>query len=402
LVILEVGKPRSEARAEVGRAVAILRYFSQQTLDPAGSIFPSSRAALLYSERRPHGVAGLITPWNFPVAIPLWKASPALAAGNAVLLKPSSDALACAQHLERVFAGLVPDNLFTVVPGDRHAATAIIASVDVVSFTGSTEVGRQVVARAAEHGIPVQAEMGGQNAAIVLPDADPEETAGMLVPATVSYAGQKCTATRRVIVVEDPAPLTDALAAALRKVSPRDPSEQDSLVGPVISESARAQMLAAVAEAEDAGGQILAGGRAVGDSGFYVEPTLIRSLSFDHRVAQEETFAPLAVILTADTLEDAVAVSNSVRHGLVTSIHGRDIERILRAIAAIDTGMVKVNAPTTGVDFHAPFGGEKDSSVGPREQGKAAMDFYSSIRTVTVAPGPSRGTTLAALGGSRR
>jgi aldehyde dehydrogenase (NAD+) len=161
-------------------------------------------------------------------------------------------------------------------------------------------------------------------------------------------------------------------------------------------------MLAAVTQAEGAGGRILAGGQAVDTPGFYVEPTLIDALPSGHRVAQEETFAPLAVVLTASTLEEAVAVSNSVRHGLVTSVHGHDIEQILRVIASIDTGMVKVNAPTTGVDFYAPFGGEKDSSAGPREQGKAAMDFYSSTRTVTFAPGPAVPTATAAGGGAPR
>ncbi len=389
LVIAEVGKPRAEARGEVARGVAILEYFAQQTLDPAGAVLPSTASGLLYTERRALGVAGLITPWNFPIAIPLWKAAPATAAGNAVLLKPATAALGCATALERCLTSVLPEGLFTVVPGERETSCALIDSCDVISFTGSTAVGHQVVARAGSRGIPVQAEMGGQNAAIVLASADIASTAAMLAPAIAAYAGQKCTATRRIIVVGDSAPLADALEAALGAMTPGDPATSASAVGPMISASARENMLSAVSTGTRDGGRIITGGKAWGSNGYYVEPTLISALPASHALATDEVFAPLALLLDAGSVEQAVEIANGVRYGLVTSVHGRDVEEIMRTVRRLDSGMIKVNAPTTGVDFYAPFGGEKDSSSGAREQGKAALDFYSSTRTITFEPGPA-------------
>jgi alpha-ketoglutaric semialdehyde dehydrogenase len=402
LVIAEVGKPRAEARGEIARGIAILEYFAQQTLDPAGQVLPSSGSGLLYTERRARGVAGLITPWNFPIAIPLWKAAPAIAASNAVLLKPATAALGCAEALERSLRQVLPEGLFTVVPGERETSCALIDTCDAISFTGSTAVGRQVVARASERGIPVQAEMGGQNAAIVLASADVSATAAMLAPAIAAYAGQKCTATRRIIVVGGSAQMADALEETLGAIVPADPATGASMLGPVISEAARKNMLSAISAGTRAGAKILTGGKALGSDGYYVEPTLIGSLTADHALATEEVFAPLAVLLDAESVEQAVEIANGVRYGLVTSIHGRDLEEIMRAVNKLDSGMIKVNSPTTGVDFYAPFGGEKDSSNGPREQGKAALDFYSSTRTITFEPGPALATATHVQGASIR
>lgn len=387
LVVQEVGKPRSEARGEVARGIAILHYFAQQVLDPAGAVLPSTATGLLYTERRARGVAGLITPWNFPVAIPLWKAAPAIAAGNAVLLKPATAGLACAAAVENALNSVLPAGLMTVVPGERETACALIDECDVISFTGSTAVGRQIIARAGGRGIAVQAEMGGQNAAIVLADADVASTAAMLAPAVAAFAGQKCTATRRIIVIGDDAPLVEALEQALLAMTPGDPATGASIIGPLISETARENMLSAISAGVRDGGKILTGGESWGSDGYYVEPTLMNSVPVDHPLATEEVFAPLAVLLPARSIEQAVEIANSARYGLVTSVHGRDIEEIMFAVGRLESGMIKVNAPTTGVDFHAPFGGEKDSSSGPREQGKAALEFYSSTRTVTFEPG---------------
>ncbi|GAB3078854.1 aldehyde dehydrogenase family protein [Micromonospora schwarzwaldensis] len=391
LVVREVGKPVTEARAEVGRAAAILDYYAQACFAATGELLapslPTNQAGLLYTERRPHGVAGLVTPWNFPLAIPLWKAAPALAAGNAVLLKPSPAALACGDEVHRLFHGLLPDGLLQVVPGGPETGRAVAAVSDVVSFTGSAAVGAEVAVAAARAGLPVQAEMGGQNAAVVLPDADLTATAAMLAHAAMGYAGQKCTATRRIIVVGDAAPFTEALVAAVAALPVGDPAQPGVAVGPVITAAARGRVLDAVDAARVAGGRILTGD-ASPDGGFFVAPVLLDRVDPGHPVAREETFGPLAVIFAVPDLPTAITLANSVRYGLVTSVHGHDVGMLLQAAQGVDTGLIRVNAPTTGVDFHAPFGGEKASSYGPREQGTAALDFYTSLRTVTFAAPP--------------
>src|SRR6188472_1273300 len=237
LMVREVGKPLTEAVGEHGRSVRILRYQSQSALDPDGDTYPAAPPAdlrtLLLSRRRPRGVAGLITPWNFPFAIPLWKAAPALAYGNSVVLKPASDAIACALLLEEILGKHLPEGVFTVVTGPGAAGQALVELADVVSFTGSTAVGLSVAAAATARGIPSQAEMGGLNASIVLPDADLESAAKVIAGAAMGFAGQKCTATGRVIVLGDPAPFTDALAAAVEALPTGDPADASTVVGPV-------------------------------------------------------------------------------------------------------------------------------------------------------------------------
>jgi alpha-ketoglutaric semialdehyde dehydrogenase len=386
LVVREVGKPVGEAGGEVDRAISILDYYAQAAFAPVGAQFPPSLPGFLYTERRPHGVAGLITPWNFPLAIPLWKAAPALAAGNAVILKPSPDAVSCAALLAEIVAPPLPEGLFAVSFGGSDAGEAVVANADVVSFTGSALVGRHVAMAAAGRGVPVQCEMGGQNAAIVLDDADVATTAAMVARAAMGYAGQKCTATRRVIVVGSNNGFVDRLAAEIEGLKPEDPEEAASVVGPVINERACEAVLGAISLAEKDGGRVLAGGNRVERAGWFVQPTLIDGLAPDHLLAKEETFGPFTLVQRAANLREAVELANGVRFGLVTSVHGRDLDQILEAVISIESGLIKVNAPTTGVDFYAPFGGEKSSSYGPREQGMAALEFYGSTRTVTVAP----------------
>ncbi|MFD6770930.1 aldehyde dehydrogenase family protein [Micromonospora chalcea] len=391
LIVREVGKPVVEANAEVSRAAAILDYYAQSCFAAIGDLLaptlPANQPGLLFTERRPRGVAGLITPWNFPLAIPLWKAAPALATGNGVLLKPSPEALACGELVAGLFDGLLPDDLLHVVPGGADTGQAVVEAADVVSFTGSATVGRGVAAAAVRAGLPVQAEMGGQNAAVVLPDADPATTATMLAGAAMGYAGQKCTATRRIIVVGDATALTEALVAAVAGLRVGDPADAGVAVGPVITDAARRRVLDGVAAARAAGGRVLTRLTSPGD-GLYVAPVLLDSVDPGHPVACEETFGPLASIFTVPDLPAAAALVNHVRYGLVTSVHGRDIGRLFEVVRAVDTGLIRVNTPTTGVDFHAPFGGEKASSQGPREQGTAALDFYTSLRTITLCTPP--------------
>jgi aldehyde dehydrogenase (NAD+) len=390
LMVREVGKPLTEATQEAGRAVRILRYHAQAALDPDGDTFPAAPPAdprtLVMGRRRPRGVAGLITPWNFPFAIPLWKAAPALAYGNAVVLKPASDAIGCALRLAEILAPHVPDGVFNVVTGPGSAGTALIELADVVSFTGSTAVGLEVAKQAAARAIPAQCEMGGMNASIVLPDADPATAAKVIAAAAMGYAGQKCTATSRVIAVGDAAPITDALVAAVEGLAVGDPRDSSTVVGPVINPPARDGVVDAARDAPGDGGQVATGGQALDGPGLFVAPTVVTGQSPEARLAQEEVFGPIVTVLRADSAEQAVAISNGVPYGLVTSVFTRDLDAALTVTAGIDTGMIRVNMPTSGVDFHAPFGGEKQSSFGPREQGKAARELYTSTHTITVGP----------------
>jgi aldehyde dehydrogenase (NAD+) len=386
LMVREVGKPVGEASGEAARAVSILRYYAQQVLDPDGSTLPATDGTLLLVRRKPLGVAGLITPWNFPAAIPLWKAAPALAFGNAVLLKPAPEATAVAIRLAELLNDVLPDGLFTVLPGGADTGRAVVEHADVVSFTGSLGVGEVVRVAAARRGVPVQCEMGGQNPSIVLPDADIESTAATVATAAMGYAGQKCTATSRVIVVDDGAAFraefTDALVSAVAALGVGDPAEKGTAVGPVITAGARDAVLAAVN-----GHRVLAGGEALDRDGWFVAPTLVAEVAPDADLVQREVFGPIAAVLSAGNEDDAVSIANGVRYGLAAAVFTNDLSAALRVADRLHSGLVRVNAATSGVDFYAPFGGEKDSSYGPREQGKAAREFYTSSRTVTIRSG---------------
>ena len=372
LVVREVGKPAVEARGEVARAVAILRYYAQQCFDPVGETYPG---VLDFTVRRPRGVAGLITPWNFPVAIPVWKAAPALAYGNAAVVKPSPEAAACALRLAELLAPHLPPGLLTVHPGHADAGAALVDTADLVSFTGSTAVGRQVAAQGATRGIPVQCEMGGLSAAIVLPDADLDRAATQIAAAAMGFAGQKCTATKRVIVVGDPAAFTEALAERVRALRVGDPAEDGVAVGPVITEAARDRVLAARA------GTVVVTGDTPGD-GWYAAPTVVTDLPPDAPLNTTETFGPLCTLTTAPDAATAVRMANGTAYGLVTALYTNDLAAATAYVGECASGMVKVNAPTAGVDFHLPFGGEKGSGYGGREQGKEAQRFYTSQRTI--------------------
>jgi aldehyde dehydrogenase (NAD+) len=387
LVVREVGKPAGEARGEVARGVAILRYFSQAALLPEGEVFPATDGvSLLHTRRRPHGVVGLITPWNFPIAIPLWKAAPALAFGNAVVLKPAEQSPALALRLAELFAGALPDGVLRVVTGGAAAGGALVDLADAVSFTGSTAVGQKIRATAAARGVPVQCEMGGQNASVVLPDADLDAAAKIIASAAMGYAGQKCTATSRVIVVGDPDDFAERLTAAVRALGVGDPADAGTAVGPVIEEEARAAVVGAAQRAAERGAKVLTGGEALDRDGWFVGPTVVTGVPDGDELLTEEVFGPICTVQSAPSAERAIEAANAVRQGLVAALFTRDLAAALTLSPLLDVGMVKVNAPTAGVDFHAPFGGDKESSYGPREQGTAARDFYSRTVTVTLTP----------------
>jgi aldehyde dehydrogenase (NAD+) len=386
LMVREVGKTLAESRAEVTRGVGILRFHAEAALMPDGDTHPrlppAPRGTIAMSRRRPRGVAGLITPWNFPLAIPLWKAAPALAYGNAVLLKPSREATASALRLGELLNGHLPRGVFQVLPGGGDTAQAVIDLADVVSFTGSTEVGRDVVRAAADRNIPVQCEMGGLNASIVLPDCDPEAVAKVIAGSVMGYAGQKCTATSRIIAVGDANGLTEALVAAVDALPVGDPADTNTQVGPVISDGARGRVL----EAARDGGRVLTGGTPLDRGGYFVAPTLVDRLGPGAVLAREEVFGPIAAILEARDVDDAAALDTGVPYGLVTSVFTGDLDAALRLTDRLRSGLIRINQPTTGVDFHAPFGGSGESSYGPREQGLAARELYTATHTIAIAP----------------
>jgi aldehyde dehydrogenase (NAD+) len=303
-----------------------------------------------------------------------------------VVLKPARQALATGVRVGELISQELPEGLFNVIAGDTSAAEALIASADGISFTGSVEVGRRVIAATSRRGVPAQAEMGGQNPSIILPDADLGRAADAVAVAAMSYAGQKCTATSRVIVVGPTANFTDALVAAIDKLPLGDPAEASTVIGPVIDESARRAVVDAADSSRSAGGRIVMGGAAAQRKGWFVHPTLVDGIPPEADLAQNEVFGPIAVLLSAADEDEAVAIANGVAFGLSAAVFTTDLDRALGISGRLAAGMVKVNAPTSGVDYYAPFGGIKGSSYGPREQGKAARHFYTWSQTLSVSP----------------
>ena len=390
LICREVGKPIAEARGEVARSAAILRFHAAAALDPEGASFPPADGrSLLFTRQVPRGIVGLITPWNFPLAIPLWKLAPALAYGNVCLMKPSEHSPVCADRIAGLFDGLLPEGVLQVLHGDGELGSALVGNelVRALSFTGSERTGRAVAERLAGRGAAAQCEMGGQNASIVLADADPSAAAAIIAGAAMGYAGQKCTATSRVICEDAAYPaVREALEAAVGRMVVEDPEDEACQVGPLITDAARDRALAAIGRAVDGGGRLVVGGEAEGEHGWYMQPTLVELDDPGAELAQEEVFGPVCALLRAADADEAVRIANGVRFGLSTAIFTRDLDRTLDLTRRLDTGLVRVNQPTAGVDFHTPFGGEKASGYGPREQGRAAREFYTQTRTVLVSP----------------
>ncbi|MBX7133888.1 MAG: aldehyde dehydrogenase family protein [Fimbriimonadaceae bacterium] len=389
MVCREVGKPIGEARGEVGRCSMILRYFAGEAVREIGEVIPAQAPGTLqFSLRQALGVVGLITPWNFPVAIPLWKAAPALAFGNTVVLKPSEMSPACANILAQTAqeAGL-PAGVFNVVQGAGQVGESLCLNsvVRAISFTGSARVGKIIARLAADRNIKFQTEMGGKNVAIILDDANIALAANLVAAGAMRFAGQKCTATSRAIVVRSQ---LDAFVAALRTqveglmIGPvTDPA---SAIGPVISSASQQRIVGVIEGAEPVlKTQVPDDLRA----GTFVPPTIVLDVSPSSTLAQNEIFGPVLAVMVADDLDHALELANGTEYGLSASLFTSDLKRALTYIDRIEAGMVRVNGDTTGVDPHAPFGGVKGSSSGSREQGPAAKEFYTEIKTVQINPG---------------
>lgn len=393
----EEGKTLAEGVGETKRAVSILRYYAGQTLEPDGEVYPSHSAiTLLYARREPLGPVGVITPYNFPIAIPAWKIAPALAYGNTVVWKPAAQVPLTAYHLAccLVEAG-IPAGVFNVVFGAGPTIGPVLyrhEAIEAVSFTGSNALGRAIQREAVDRGKKVQLEMGSKNPAVVMADADLALAADQVARGAFLSAGQKCTATSRVIVDRQVLPeFTERLTALATSWKVGDPLDPETRVGPVVSQDQMDTVLGYLEQARrDGGTMLVGGGRAAGqDDGYYVQPTVVTGLGSESRVVREEIFGPVAALLPASSYVEAVALANDTPFGLSASLFTRDLGTALRFAQDIRFGVVKINQESAGLEFQVPFGGMKGSSAGPREQGKVARDFFTQWKTVYVDTPPS-------------
>jgi len=389
-----VGKPIGESRGEVARGVALLRYYAAEAERAQGESLPHPDGrSILFTRRIPLGVVGLITPWNFPVAIPLWKGAPALAFGNTVVWKPAKLSSLIAHRLVEILGPALPGGVLNLVLGEgARVGEALAGHHDVagVSFTGSDGVGRGMGRALAGRGVKFQAEMGGKNPAIILADANLQRAVETTVSGAFRFAGQKCTATSRVIV-ERPVldAVTEMLAARVRSIVPLPPEREDCYLGPVVSGPQAESIRAAIRRGRADGARLVTGGEAVPagcEEGYFIAPTVLDRVDPDAALAQEEIFGPVVALLAADDPAEAIRLANHTRYGLSASLFTGSLDRALGYIDGIEAGMVRVNAETAGVDYLAPFGGLKGSSSHSREQGRAAVEFYTEIQTVTISP----------------
>ena len=390
----EEGKPLPDARGEVRRAMNIIEYAAGEGRRMFGYTTPSELpSTVAYTVRRPLGVVAIITPWNFPIAIPAWKMAPALICGNTLVFKPASITPLSAVKLTEVFeeAGLPPGVLNLITGPGGSVGNALVESPDVngISFTGSTDIGTGIYAEGARRLKKVQCEMGGKNAVILLADADLDKALGGIVQGAFGSTGQRCTATSRVIVEEGVYDtFMEQLIDRTSKLKVGDGMAADTDVSPLSSQSQLDTVLEYIGIGAEEGAHLAFGGHAVTggqfDEGYYVEPTIFTDCTTEMRIAQEEIFGPVLTVFKARDLEDAVEISNSVKFGLSSSVYTRDLPRAYRYINTVDAGMVHVNAPTLGGEVHLPFGGLKSSGVGQREQGVEAVDFFSEVITVYI------------------
>jgi acyl-CoA reductase-like NAD-dependent aldehyde dehydrogenase len=392
----EEGKTLAESKGEVARGVSLFRYYAGEALQPTGEMYPSaSPTTVLYAERVPLGPVALITPWNFPVAIPAWKVAPALAFGNTVVLKPAELTPLTAWHLADVLekAGL-PGGVFNLVVGrGSEVGQALVESphVRAISFTGSNAVGTRLAGQCVERGIKYQLEMGGKNPVVVLEDADLDKAVELTIAGAMLSAGQKCTATSRVIVHRGVASgFRDRLAARASALKVGDGMSADTYMGPLVSADAERTVLEYIEVGKREGARLVAGGTKLRgdeyDRGFFVAPTVFDGVRPDMRIAQEEIFGPVVGLMEASGFEEAVALANRTRFGLSASVVTRDLGLAMRFVREIEAGIVHVNSQTAGAEPQVPFGGFKQSSSGSREQGKAAREFFTQTKTVYLDP----------------
>ncbi len=391
----EMGKPIRESRGEIGRSIDLFRYYGSWGWRLGGGRFPSATAGTtLFTVPAPLGVVALITPWNFPSAIPVWKVAPALVCGNTVVLKPASQAPKSAIIAAECLceAGL-PAGVLNVVtgPGGRLSKPLLTdGRIKAVSFTGSCAAGKQVFDLAASPSRRVGLELGGKNPLLVMADANLDRAVDLAAAGAMQLAGQKCTATSRVIVEGAVAKeFTKRLVAQVSAMKTGNPLEETTDVGPVIDAAAMESILKYVETGKKEGAKLEIGGRRLENAdlgkGFYCAPTVFSNVKPDMEIAREEIFGPVLSVLEARDFDDAINIANSVSYGLAAAICTDDIKLANAFIERIEAGLVHINSTTSGAEPHVPFGGMKASSSGFREMGEGGIDFFSTIKTVYYA-----------------
>lgn len=390
----EMGKTFAEAKGETMRGVAILRYYAGEGLRKTGDVIPSTDSqALMFTTRVPLGVVGVISPWNFPVAIPIWKMAPALIYGNTVVIKPAQEAsVTAAKIIECIDESGIPAGVVNMVTGDgTEVGTAIVHHSDVngITFTGSNATGKRIGQAALARGAKYQLEMGGKNPVIIAADADLDLAVEGTISGGLRSTGQKCTATSRVFVqAEVYDTFKRKLLEKVKEITIGNGMEGGTWMGPCASESQLNTVLSYIEKGKAEGATLLYGGERYAENGtedgFYVQPTVFEDVTNGMAIAQEEIFGPVLALIKVDTFEEALALANDVEFGLSASIYTKDISKMMSFINETEAGLVRINAETAGVELQAPFGGMKQSSSHSREQGQAAIEFFTAIKTVFV------------------
>ncbi|WP_163576824.1 aldehyde dehydrogenase family protein [Halomonas faecis] len=397
LLAREEGKALAESIGEVTRAGRVFKFFAGEAIRFGGEFLPSVRPGVSVEvSREPVGVVGIITPWNFPIAIPAWKIAPALAYGNSVVFKPADLVPGCAWALASIVdeVGGLPKGVFNLVmgPGSK-VGNALVTSpkVDAITFTGSSETGRRIAAECAVRGAKFQLEMGGKNPLVVLDDADLELAISTAINGAFFSTGQRCTSSSRLIVekgIHDR--FVERMREATQALTVGNALHPDTQIGPVASQAQLDQDLSYIEAAKRAGCRLEAGGERLSleTPGYYLTPALFSQTRNDMPINREEVFGPVATVIEADDYEHALALANDTVYGLSSGICTQSLARATHFKRHSSAGMVMVNLPTAGVDYHVPFGGRKGSSHGPREQGSYAREFFTNVKTsYTLAQG---------------
>ncbi|CAH0343838.1 alpha-ketoglutaric semialdehyde dehydrogenase GucD [Bacillus sp. CECT 9360] len=390
----EMGKTLPEAKGETARGVAILRYYAAEGMRKDGDVIPSSdKDALMFTKRTPLGVVGVITPWNFPVAIPIWKLAPALVYGNTIVLKPATEGAVTAAKVVECFgkAGL-PEGVFNFITGSGSVIGQALVDhplLNAITFTGSDNVGKNVAKSAAARGIKFQLEMGGKNPVIVANDANLDLTVEAVINGGLRSSGQKCTASSRVIVHEA---IYDEFKTKLinevSKITVGNGLSAGTWMGPCASESQFNTVKEYIEKGKEEGATLVYGGEVLtGEeyaNGYYIKPAIFEEVKSEMIIAQEEIFGPVIALIKATSLQEAIEIANDTKFGLSASIFTTNISNLLEFVEEIEAGLVRINAESAGVELQAPFGGMKGSSSGSREQGEAAKEFFTAIKTVFI------------------
>lgn len=390
----EMGKTLPEAIGETQRGIAILRYYASEGMRKDGDVIPSSdKDALMFTKRTPLGVVGIITPWNFPVAIPIWKIAPALVYGNTVVFKPATESAVTAAKVVQCFdhAGL-PKGVLNFITGKGSVVgEALINSTKLngITFTGSEYTGKLVAKAASANGVKYQLEMGGKNPVIVLNDADSKSAVDGILSGAFKSTGQKCTATSRVIVQDGIyEEIKNLLLEEVGKITVGNGIDAKIWMGPCASENQLKTVLEYIKIGQEEGAKLIHGGKRITDNeyanGFFVEPAIFEDVTSGMRIAQEEIFGPVITLIKVSSVEEAIDVANDTDFGLSASLYTSNIGSALAFIDDIEAGLVRVNAESAGVELQAPFGGMKSSSTGTREQGEAAKEFYTQTKTILI------------------